>query len=89
MHHHTSSLKSNVDFCLLQQALQNEGPKKPCPTRQQDFVTFSSIFVPEEGRLGVVSTFLAMLELLKDNLIEFVQTTPFGPIHLKGIESGE
>jgi len=47
------------------------------------FITFSSVFTLTEGRLGVVVTFLAMLELLKDNLIEFVQTTPFGPIHLK------
>lgn len=50
-----------------------------------EFVTFSSLFTPEEGRLGVVVTFLAMLELLKDNVIEFVQSTPFGPIHLKAV----
>lgn len=49
----------------------------------KEFITFSSMFTPSEGRLGVVVTFLAMLELLKDHIIEFVQTTPFGPIHLK------
>jgi segregation and condensation protein A len=53
--------------------------------QQKEFVTFSSIFTTTEGRLGVVVTFLAMLELLKDHLIEFVQTTPFGPIHLKTV----
>jgi segregation and condensation protein A len=37
----------------------------------------------EEGRLGVVVSFLAMLELLKDKVIEFVQVVPFGPIHIK------
>ncbi len=53
--------------------------------QQSEFVTFSSLFTPTEGRLGVVVTFLAMLELLKDNIIEFVQSIPFGPIHLKAI----
>jgi segregation and condensation protein A len=51
--------------------------------QQNEFVTFSSLFTVTEGRLGVVVTFLAMLELLKDNVIEFVQTVAFGPIHLK------
>ncbi len=51
--------------------------------QENEFVVFSSLFTFNEGRLGVVVTFLAMLELLKDHLIEFVQTTAFGPIHLK------
>lgn len=54
--------------------------------QKKDFVTFSSLFTSIEGRLGVVVTFLAMLELLKESLIEFVQTTPFGPIHLKATQ---
>ncbi len=53
--------------------------------QQSEFVTFSNLFKPNEGRLGVVVTFLAMLELLKDNIIEFVQSIPFGPIHLKAV----
>lgn len=44
---------------------------------------FSSLFNLKEGRLGIVVTFLAMLELLKESLIEFVQTAPFAPIYLK------
>ncbi len=53
--------------------------------REKEFITFSSMFTLKEGKLGVVVTFLAMLELLKDHVIEFVQTTPFGPIHLKAV----
>ena len=53
--------------------------------QDKEFVVFSSMFTPSEGRLGVVVTFLAMLELLKDHIVEFVQTTPFGPIHLKAV----
>ena len=45
-------------------------------------LTFSSMFTKDEGRLGVVVTFLAILELLKDHLIDIVQATTFGPIHL-------
>lgn len=44
---------------------------------------FTQLFKVEEGRLGVVVTFLAMLELLKQSLIEFVQAAPFAPIYLK------
>lgn len=47
------------------------------------FVPLVSLLVRAEGRLGVVVTFLAIMELLKDSLIEIVQSEPFGPIHLK------
>ncbi|MEY3666676.1 MAG: hypothetical protein RL572_216 [Pseudomonadota bacterium] len=49
----------------------------------QRFVPLVSLLMREEGRLGVVVTFLAVMELIKDSLIEIVQTEPFGPIHLK------
>ncbi|MFK7730463.1 MAG: ScpA family protein [Pseudomonadales bacterium] len=48
----------------------------------QQFVSFASVFVIEEGRLGVVVTFLAMMELLKEKLIDIVQSEAFGPIHI-------
>ena len=47
------------------------------------FHSFESLFVPEEGRAGVVVTFLAMLELAKEQLVEFTQNAPLGPIYLK------
>ncbi len=47
------------------------------------FTEFPRLFDPEEGRLGVVVTFLAILELLKAALIEMVQAEPYGPIHGK------
>jgi segregation and condensation protein A len=50
---------------------------------QGGFVPFVSLFKPEEGRLGVVVTFLALMELMKESLIELVQTEGFGPIHIK------
>ncbi|MFK7892927.1 MAG: ScpA family protein [Granulosicoccus sp.] len=47
------------------------------------FCEFSTLFNPEEGRLGVVVTFLAILELCKEATIEIVQSEPFAPIYLK------
>ncbi|MDP1931649.1 MAG: ScpA family protein, partial [Gammaproteobacteria bacterium] len=49
----------------------------------QRFVPLVSLLMREEGRLGVVVTFLAIMELMKDALIEIIQSEPFGPIHLK------
>lgn len=48
-----------------------------------NFVSFRSLFKPEEGRQGVVVTFLAMLELVKESLVELVQNKTFGNIHIK------
>lgn len=51
------------------------------------FVAFSALFKPEEGRAGVVVTFLAMLELVKEALIDLVQNQTFGSIHIKAKQS--
>jgi segregation and condensation protein A len=51
--------------------------------RSTSFVPFVSLFKAEEGRLGVVVTFLAIMELIKESLVEIVQTESFGPIHVK------
>ncbi len=49
----------------------------------QQFVPFVALFSAREGRLGVVVTFLAVMELIKESLVEIVQTDSFGPIHVK------
>ncbi len=49
----------------------------------KQFVPFVALFRAEEGRLGVVVTFLALMELIKESLVEIVQTENFGPIHVK------
>lgn len=45
-------------------------------------VQFEHCFNFTEGRAGVVVTFIAILELVKQALIHLVQTEPYGPIHL-------
>lgn len=47
------------------------------------FTEFSELFTVEEGRMGVIVAFLALLELLKEALIEIVQTEFEGPIYIK------
>lgn len=47
------------------------------------FVPLVSLLMREEGRLGVVVTFLAVMELIKDSLVDIVQSEPFAPIHIK------
>ena len=51
------------------------------------FTEFTQLFTVEEGRMGVVVTFLAILELIKENLLELVQTEPFAPIYVKSLQS--
>lgn len=53
--------------------------------RNDQFSEFTSLFPVEEGRMGVVVTLLAVLELIKEGLIELVQTEHYGPIHVKAL----
>ena len=47
------------------------------------FVPFGALFTPSEGRRGVVVTFLALLELCREGLVELVQRRPFAPIYVR------
>jgi segregation and condensation protein A len=46
------------------------------------FVDFSRLFLHEEGRMGVAVSFVAILELLREGLLEIVQNEPYAPIHV-------
>ena len=47
------------------------------------FVLFTTFFNNEEGRMGFIVNFIAILELLKESIIEVVQTELFAPIYIK------
>ncbi len=47
------------------------------------FTDFSDLFDPEEGRMGVAVTFIALLELLRGSVIEVVQSEQFAPLHVR------
>lgn len=47
------------------------------------FTDFVDLFDPEEGRMGVAVTFIAILELLKESVIEVVQSDIYQPLHVR------
>lgn len=59
----------------------------------REFVPFVSLFKVDEGRAGVVVTLLALLELIKNSLVELVQSEAFAPIHVRAraevLETGD
>ncbi len=55
--------------------------------RADRFSEFTSLFDVREGRMGVVVTLLAVLELLKESLLELVQAEPYTAIYVKAAAS--
>lgn len=51
--------------------------------QQAEFVRFEDLFSQEEGRMGLVVTFIAILELYKDNMLVVIQNEPFASIHVR------
>jgi segregation and condensation protein A len=47
------------------------------------FVAFAELFRPEEGRMGITVTFVAILELMREGLIDVVQTAAYAPLHVR------
>jgi segregation and condensation protein A len=47
------------------------------------FVDFVKLFDADEGRRGVTVTFVAILELLREGLIEIVQSEAYAPVHVR------
>jgi len=51
--------------------------------RTASFIEFVQLFRPEEGRLGVTVTFIALLEMVREGLIDIVQAEPYAPLHVR------
>ena len=51
------------------------------------FTVFVDLFDLDEGRSGVVVSFLAVLELVKASLIELAQAEPYAPIHVRAVQA--
>ncbi len=51
------------------------------------FVEFARLFRAEEGRMGVTVTFVALLELVREGLIDLVQAEAFAPLHVRAAQS--
>ncbi len=48
-----------------------------------EFIEFIRLFKPEEGRMGVTVTFISILELMKEGLLDIVQAAPYAPLHVR------
>lgn len=77
-HHHVRREALSVRERMSQVLLNLQGE------RYRDFI---ELFDAREGRVGVTVTFLAVLELLKEALIDVVQAEPFGPLHVRAAQS--
>ncbi len=55
----------------------------------KEFVSFEHLLIEGQGRLGIVVTFLAVLELLKSRVIDLVQVDPYEPIYVKPVTASE
>src|SRR6185295_10913711 len=53
---------------------------------RSSFVEFVNLFKPEEGRMGVTVTFVAILELVREGLIDIVQTEAYAPLHVRSAQ---
>ncbi len=51
------------------------------------FTGFADLFDPMEGRMGITVTFIAILELLRESVIEVVQSDEFAPLHTRASSS--
>ncbi len=51
--------------------------------KKQDFTVFTELFTYQEGRMGVVVTLIAILELIRQSTIELVQSQAFAPIYVR------
>ncbi len=73
-HHHvqTEPINPRDKMTLLLRRLDRER-----------FLPLTAMFDPREGRPGIVATFLAVMELTRNALLEIAQSEVFGPIHLR------
>ena len=51
------------------------------------YLRFEEVLTTAEGKPGLVVSFMAVLELVRDNMLVVVQNEPFAPIHLKRIDT--
>ncbi len=78
-HHHVQRERLSVRARMADILSRLEGP---------GFVEFGQLFRPEEGRMGITVTFVAILELVREGLIDFVQAEPYAPLHVRAAPPG-
>src|SRR5207248_2865916 len=61
---------------------------RPRLDARAECVPFQQLFRPAEGRMGVTVTFAAILELMREGLIEIVQAQAYAPLHVRAVGAG-
>ncbi|MDP1707529.1 MAG: ScpA family protein [Gammaproteobacteria bacterium] len=79
-HHHIQREPLSVRERMSQVLSQLRGDR---------FVEFSTLFNISDGRSGVVVTFLALLELVKESLIDFTQNEAWAPIYVRAASTNQ
>ena len=51
--------------------------------RESPWLEFHPFFTVKEGRMGVVVTFLALMELTRERIVDIIQNEPLGRIYVK------
>jgi segregation and condensation protein A len=51
--------------------------------RESPYLEFHQFFTVKEGRMGVVVTFLALMELTRERIVDIIQNEPLGRIYVK------
>jgi segregation and condensation protein A len=76
-HHHIQkeSLSTRERMAYILATLKNANDN-------DSYLNFGELFTAEEGRNGVVVTFLAILELIKESLIDCLQTQVYGQLRV-------
>jgi segregation and condensation protein A len=54
----------------------------------EGFLPFMQLFRPQEGRMGITVTFVAILELMREGLIDIVQAEAYAPLHVRAAAPG-
>jgi segregation and condensation protein A len=55
--------------------------------RKNPYLEFQMFFTPEEGRMGIIVTFLALMELTRERIVDLIQNEPMGQIYVKSPEA--
>lgn len=86
---HRAEMFSHHHIAMEPLSVRERMSKVLSSVKADNFIEFTALFDVEEGRMGVVVTLLAILELIKESLLELVQAEPFSPIHIKAVAASE
>ena len=78
-HHHVSRERLSVRARMSEILASLEGAQ---------FIDYTRLFRPEEGRMGATVTFMAILELVREGLLDLVQAEIYGPLHVRAAGPG-